>query len=140
MCIAFPFPCAFSSAGSADGDPQTLIISTRKVLRGRGRISPEGGAMHDSQRMSSQIRQLGDARSGRRTMARKREQILHRKSRPDNIRFGDGWTIADVGEGIAAKQRSAGFLEDHPGIPAMWHVRRVEVADPLAANVENLTI
>ena len=42
----------------------------------------------------------------------------------------------DLGEEVAAQQRAGGLLEEDLGLPAVGHVRRGDLADPLAAEVD----
>ena len=54
--------------------------------------------------------------------------------------FGGRIGGAKLGEEIAAEQRAAGLLENHAGIPVVRHVRRVEPAHRLAAEIEHLVV
>src|SRR6185312_16558532 len=51
-----------------------------------------------------------------------------------------GRPVAAMREKIAAKERGAGFFEKQPRIPAMRQMRRVEMANALAAEIEGLVI
>ena len=46
----------------------------------------------------------------------------------------------ELGEEVAAEQRTGRFLEIEPGLPAMGHMWRVEIADALATDLDHLTI
>ncbi len=45
--------------------------------------------------------------------------------------------VADLREQIAAEQRPGRLLVEDVRVPPVWHVRRVDVADPLAAEIEH---
>ena len=58
----------------------------------------------------------------------------------DDIAAGQRRPIAEMAEKIAAQQRAGRLLVEHARFPAMRHVRRVDIAHALAAEVEHLAI
>ena len=68
------------------------------------------------------------------------EGVFGHRRRPENVVARDRFGIADMGEQVAAQQCLRLFLEHQPGIPAMGHMRGVEIADLAPAQIDGLAI
>jgi hypothetical protein len=60
--------------------------------------------------------------------------------RPDDVSLRDGLPIAEGGEQIPRQQCCGGLLEVDPGVPAVWHVRRVDSTQALSPEVHDLAV
>ena len=45
-----------------------------------------------------------------------------------------------MGEQVAAQQSARGLVEEHARLPAVWHVRRVDVEDAVPPEFDDLTV
>src|SRR5207253_2151460 len=68
------------------------------------------------------------------------EQVLGGERGPDHVAPGQGGTVAELGEQVAAEQGAVPLLVEDAGVPAVRDVRRVDVADPPAAEVDHLAV
>ena len=68
------------------------------------------------------------------------EHLLGGQRRLDDVVGGERRAGADLGEQVAAQQRAGRLLEQHLGLPAVGHVRRRDLAHPLAAEVDHLAL
>ena len=67
------------------------------------------------------------------------EHLLGLDRRPDDV-VAQQRRRPDLGEHVAAEQGSRRLLEQHLGLPAVGHVRRRDLAQPLAADVQHLAV
>ena len=109
------------------------------VRQGGSAIAREGWAVHQRQRAWRQRCERTDRRpspgSGWSTGTGPRRRSPDRRCRP---RSAPGH--CQLGEQVAAQQGSGRLLMDDAGIPAVRSVRGIDVADPLAADVDHLAV
>ena len=68
------------------------------------------------------------------------EQLFRRERGPDDVGVGDGRSVACMGEEITAKERAGGFLEQNARLPVVRDVRRIDMPDALAAEIDDRAV
>jgi hypothetical protein len=68
------------------------------------------------------------------------EHALGEHRRLDDVVSGERRAGAEVAEQVAAEQRAGRLLEQHLGLPTVGHVRRRDLAKPLAADIDHLSL
>ena len=81
-----------------------------------------------------------DRRRRQRPQGRRLEHLLCLDGPFEDLVGGDSRTATELRSDVAAQERVGGLLVQHARLPVVGHVRRVEVAHALAAEVEHLAV
>src|SRR5579862_1433472 len=96
--------------------------------------------MHDRQKLRLELREFANGWRRCRSKTRLMEKVFGCHSRLNNVAAGECRRIAAVGEQVSAEQSVGRLLEDNARIPAVGDMRRVDVPQALAADIDNLSI
>ena len=96
--------------------------------------------MHHREGRGGELGQGPHRGRGLRREARGPEDVFGERRALDDVVARERGTVADLGEEVTAEQRAGGLLVEHARVPAVGHVRCVDVTNPVRSQLDDLTV